>query len=95
MPAHLFFPDGRRTPVKNLGWLLKHWKDVDYFRVTDLPHGRGLLQAVLRRQKPWLPTSYVCEWESLSHCLEWLHRPVFRTMPIVRQAPEHITIFPA
>lgn len=26
--------DGRERPVKNLGWLLKHWKDVEWFDIT-------------------------------------------------------------
>jgi hypothetical protein len=77
--------------VYNLGWLLKHWKDVKEFEVQRLPSHielwpnveledfipDGVLVARLRYGRV-----YICHWASLDLCKEWLHRPVFRGAPL-------------
>ena len=70
--------------VKNLGWLLKHWKDVQCFEciaVWDNPVGPApadtILVAHLGNGKV-----YITNWASYHLMRAWLHRPVFRTLPI-------------
>lgn len=68
------------TPIKNLGWLLRHWRDVKRFVVeeTNYPDmGDCFLRAILRDGR-----EYGTFWESRSVCREWLRRPVFRTAPL-------------
>lgn len=58
--------------VKNLGWLLRHWKEVRSFEiVTDGSMGALLIAHLDDGQyRVWF-TSY-------SVLIEWLDRPVFR-----------------
>jgi len=63
--------------VKNLGWLLKHWKQVKFFRVYYHNVSDCVLQAVLNNG-----TRYLTTWESRQVMTDWLHRPVFRGLSI-------------
>ena len=63
--------------VKNLGWLLRNWKDVICLEVkhngcTSFPN-EAYLKAFCRNDK-----IYETDWASFSHCIEWLDRPVFK-----------------
>jgi hypothetical protein len=70
---------GESRPVKNLGWLIRHWKEVERFQVERTAHpGReGVLTAFLKGGG-----RYVTSWASLSLCRDWLGRPVFKGVPI-------------
>lgn len=88
---------GKAKAVKNLGWLLQHWKDVESFEVTE--GGKfGSSDVVLRA---WLhtvddhgiktrypdrgPTSgdyYETDFASRSVLADFLQRPVFEGLPI-------------
>lgn len=84
-------PDGKVKPVKNLGWLLKHWKEVERFEVMPWglqqvggkPHRPGkhhwdaLMIAYLRDGG-----RYEALWADRSVMRDWLHRPVFRGVPV-------------
>ena len=61
--------------VKNLGWLLRHWKDVKNFDVT-LTKGEITLTAF---SDDWF---YTTDYASLSVLHNWLNRPVFVGLPI-------------
>lgn len=72
--------NGKQKPVKNLGWLLRNWKQVESFEI-DLPHGQTLAEATLvalLRDGD----SYVCEFASYNILRNWLHRPVFMGMEV-------------
>lgn len=80
---------GNVRKVKNLGWLLRHWKDVDYFIVTtpareEFPRADVKLTAVLKR----LEGEYTIYWMSAAVCWDWLDRPVFRTARLVWNGEE-------
>lgn len=67
--------------VKNLGWLLRNWKDVGGFRLTKQTHGfpynEGFMVAFLKGGG-----TYETEWASFSLMQTWLDRPVFRGVPV-------------
>jgi len=74
--AFILKPNGRQVPVKNLGWLLKNWKEVKSFEL----HSKGLIDgymiAHLRDGG-----SYHSAWNSKSIMLDWIKRPVFYGLP--------------
>lgn len=64
--------------VKNLGWLLRHWKEVQWlgYNLASDKHDHGELVAKLKNG-----TAYFTQFESLSICFNWLRRPCFDTLP--------------
>ena len=36
-PSQIIYPDGGSKPVKNLGWLLRHWKEITVFHIKKHP----------------------------------------------------------
>lgn len=75
-------PEGRVRPVKNLGWLVKHWKEVDRFVVVKAPSEfqpmtDAILVAHLRDGG-----RYESTFASKDLLKDWLHRPVFRGLPV-------------
>lgn len=86
---------GKRTEVKNLGWLLRNWKDVESFEVRE---GEGSWDVTLRA---WLHTVddggiktaypkrgatsgdyYETDFADRGVLAEFLQRPVFEGTPI-------------
>lgn len=66
-------PDGTERRVKNLGWLLRHWRSVDRIVVrTTRTQPEAILTAHMRDG-----TRYITGWASLEVLVAWLHRPVF------------------
>ena len=78
MASMILKPEGTVRDVRNLGWLLRHWKDVHSFTVC--PHSY--------KYDCWLVaycndgTIYETEFASLTVLQAWLHRPVFRNLPV-------------
>ena len=75
--------------VKNLAWLLSHWKNVASFSIivknpmsindldTDL--GGAILIAYNWDNEP----IYICTWASHQVMFGWLNRPHFRDLPVM------------
>jgi len=77
-------PDGRVHNVKNLGWILRHWREVAWSGWTDLTPGRdwsGRVTFRAKRGADW--TSFQTDWACLDVFLHWMHRPVFRGLPLL------------
>jgi len=76
MNAYVQSPNGTKRPVKNLGWLLRHWSEVESFSFFYAPKsdtvGDGVLSARLRDG-----SFYRTDFASLTVCFRFLHRPVF------------------
>lgn len=68
---------GRVKRVKNLGWLRRHWRDVDSFDIKRLPHGRAHMTAHMTSGGRFETT-----WQSEAVLIEWLKRPSFRGVPV-------------
>lgn len=72
-------PGDRIKAVKNLGWLLRHWRDVSSLEIRHFPgeegnlRGARVLAAQLRDGR-----EYNAVFEDRSVLLRWLDRPVFR-----------------
>ncbi len=66
----------RATPVKNLGWILRNWKDVESFEFAEPTSGRPVTDLILvahcRDGRV-----YLTHFASLAMCLNFLHRPIF------------------
>lgn len=79
--AEILLPNGSIKQVKNLGWLLRNWKRVTAFRVSKYsgptPVTDALLEAFCEDG-----TLYRTPFASSTILRDWLHRPVFRTLPL-------------
>lgn len=86
MPPVVIRKDNRYYAVKNLGWLRRHWKEVDYIEVRKPePIGQFYNQA---RMFVWCKEGspfkrYEADWASSMLLRQWLHRPVFRGVRLV------------
>lgn len=74
--ATVTLPGEKPKTVKNLGWLLAHWNQVDRLAFVWAPSKEtvcdGKLVVTLRGG-----TVYETDFASLSVCWRWLNRPVF------------------
>ncbi len=82
---------GRVTrTVKDLGWLLKHWKDVATVYVR---HPAYTEPGYRNRQEPMPMVCYMVvymkdgstfetPWQDPTVCRDWLKRPTFRGLPL-------------
>lgn len=71
--AFITKPDGTERKVKNLGWLLRHWKEVERIYVTTFPTQPAAVMRVIMRDG----TVYRTGWASVDVLVAWLHRPTF------------------
>jgi hypothetical protein len=73
--------DQQVRQVKNLGWLLSNWHDVAGFELFGFPApgtvNDGFLIATMRDGRVYA-TTFAC----FSVARQWLHRPVFRGLPL-------------
>lgn len=79
MTARVYSSDQKSVKtVKNLGWLLRHWKEVKEFYIShvdgrNFPNPEYRMQACLTDGR-----MYETDWASLEILWHWLDRPVFR-----------------
>lgn len=64
---------GKPKQVKNLGWLLKHAREVETIAIIRMDKGRAELIARARKGKAW--QTYVCDFASVDVCRKWVKRP--------------------
>lgn len=68
---------GQQRKVKNLGWLLRHWQDVERFEVRHYDGDASVCEAwLVARLKAG--GMYETPYASLAVLERWLNRPVFR-----------------
>ena len=70
--AHII-KDNRMIPVKNLGWLLANWKRVERFVILET--------ILIAYDRDLLPI-YIVTWADFNVLIPWLHRPVFKGLPL-------------
>ncbi len=79
-------PDGTEKEVRNLGWLLRHDEDVEWFEVHQYYQYYG------DRHGVWDCTfcahlkdgrRFVTEFASRGVLWEWLDRPKFQCLPVL------------
>lgn len=78
--AWVINPKGERRQVQNLGWILRHWQEVEVLRWLSMPCRRdddGVFSAVLRDG-----TEYMTDYADYTVFLEFVDRPVFRGVAI-------------
>jgi hypothetical protein len=76
--AYVVGPTGKIKPVKNLGWLIKHWGGVERFVVSPgIGHNDAHLTAIMRDG-----SQYETPFASAEVLKHWLHRPVFRGVDV-------------
>jgi hypothetical protein len=78
MPFVIDGKTGETKPVTNLGWLLKHWQEVERFVIRKQLDGTALMVAELGEAR-----LYVIEWASFEVCIGWLARPSFDGVEVV------------
>jgi hypothetical protein len=74
---------GKVTEVKNLGWLLRNWKRVTRFEVGPARPDSKYWHACHLTAFLAGGGRYECHWADKDVCKDWLHRPVFRTLPVL------------
>ena len=80
---------GKVIKVKNLGWLLKHRKEVRYFEIVDPSITQCGDCAMIAHLSGG--GTYTTPWASRSVLRDWVHRPVFKGMRMVWFGRETIT----
>ncbi len=70
--AKVRWPDGRERAVKNLGWLLRHAREVRSLTLTEQPDGSAKLGALLGDSR-----SFVADFASAAVARQWIQRPSF------------------
>lgn len=73
--ATVSYPNGKVKTVRNLGWILRHWKDVESFTITDEGNARAWgckLRANLKDG-----AVYETNFADRDVCYKFLHRPSF------------------
>jgi hypothetical protein len=74
------YRDGKAPKqVKNLGWLLRHWKDVKNFDVCLSGNSFPSEYTLTAFSDDWF---FITDYASLSVLHSWLNRPVFVGLPI-------------
>lgn len=78
MNAYIKNLDGTKTPIKNLGWLLRNWQYITEmgFRYAPADSWDGELWAKIRDGR-----EYVTKFADLSVCWNFLERPIFFSLP--------------
>lgn len=81
------YKNGRWYKVKNLGWLRRHWIEVENFRITaafaQLPDDEVYIVAKLKDGGIY-HTSFACT----NVLFNWLDRPIFRGLPATIVRPD-------
>ena len=81
--THISAPEA--VNVKNLGWILRHWQDVASAEWADSTlssrHWDGHVTFHAKDGADW--TEYHTSWACLDVFLSWVHRPVFRGLPLL------------
>lgn len=72
--------NGKVTPIKNLGWLLRNWQQVKWLGFNWERDGRHIADGQLVA-KFKDGGAYFTDYVSLSVCWRFLNRPVFRGLP--------------
>lgn len=86
MSATIYRPGNEPRTVKNLGWLLRNWTDVQTFQLLlSPPKSRCDLRLVAHLRDGG---QYETDFASLSVCWRWLNRPVFQTIPASVHSPD-------
>ena len=62
--------------VKNLGWVLRNWKQVEYLGFNYAPNDKRMIDGeFVAKLKDG--TTYISEYASLSVFWNWVRRPIF------------------
>jgi hypothetical protein len=63
--------------VKNLGWILRHWAEVEWLGFNYAPDNKRMIAGeFVAKLKDG--TTYISEYASLSVFWHWVNRPVFK-----------------
>lgn len=85
MSATLYAPDGSRVrTVKNLGWLLRHWRSARVVRVVPCPDGVDDCILIVDMDPASVPgvARYETRFASARVLWDWLRRPVLDGLPL-------------
>ncbi len=69
---------GKLRPVQNLGWLLRHWKEIHSFSVIKPMAGTNAPEAILKAYDKVGYLIYQTGFQSSQILWKWLSRPVFK-----------------
>lgn len=89
MSAKVYYRAGKYKYVKNLGWLLKYGRLATLVRVSDATAHNNhygtdydCIMAVYFDNKLTDIQCFECGWADRTILKEWIHRPIFRDLPL-------------
>lgn len=71
--------DGSQKRVKNLGWLLRHWKEVESLSI-DTRYSEDVATLTAHMDNG---DRFVSKWGSATILFNWIKRPVFYGLPVI------------
>jgi hypothetical protein len=80
--AMVYTPQKGWHKVTNLGWLLKHARDVVNIQVDLINNPSQPFKEVFMSVTLTEGRIYATTWSSAQVCKEWLHRPSLRGLPL-------------
>ncbi len=80
--------DGSQKNVKNLGWLLRHWRDVKSLSVDT--GKKEYVSPVSLTAHMSNGDRFVSYWADSSILLNWIKRPVFYGLPVIIDGHEYV-----
>lgn len=83
MTAYVLDVNGRARPVKNLGWLLRHSRDVVKFEFSDSHCAACGQNTPTTRMVATLRSNevFLIDWHDRDLAVKWIDRPSFAGTP--------------
>jgi hypothetical protein len=79
MNSTIVFANGKQRKVKNLGWILRHWKEIRGFSFAYYPNTKTMVDGELIA---FLKGGfYVTDFSCLSVCWNFLNRSIYKGLP--------------
>ena len=80
MSSFVLTKDNKSFTVKNLGWLLRHWKEIKSIGFNYCPDNKGMIDGeLIGKMKD--SSVYFSDFASLNVCWNFLNRSIFKGLP--------------
>jgi hypothetical protein len=86
--ATIYFPIvDKKKARNNLGWLLRHWKDLEHIEIISSFCGKDGWCVLVA--KVWVSywgkeCYYITKFASRTVCEEWIDRPIFHGVKVIK-----------
>jgi hypothetical protein len=90
--ATVYFPNvNKKKFINNLGWLLRHWKDIEYIETFDV---MGKDSNCILIAKVWVgycgnEAYYITKFNHRSVAEKWISRSIFHGIKLINSTPRY------